>query len=127
MVTITGFQQRKTADGKEFLVLQIEGGLHVQISETTGKPYATVAKSTLPCSFNEETARDLIGSTMPGTIVKEPCEPYSFINSVTNEEVTVSFRYAYKATETSTNAVQPVLKTGIPPVLKTGIAEVDVH
>ena len=99
MVTIKGYQQRKSAEGKTFLVLELEGGLQIQSSQTTGKPYACISKCTVPCAFDEITAKEFIGSTLPGTIVKEPCEPYKFSNPNSGETVTLNYKYSYKAPE----------------------------
>ncbi len=109
MVTITGFQQRKSAEGKTFIVLELEGGLQVQQSQT-GKLYASVGKCTLPCTFDEVTARELVGTTLPGSIVKVPCEPYSFTNPKTGESVTLSSKSIYRAPEFNTEEQRPVFK-----------------
>ncbi len=103
MVTITGFEQRKSAKGETFLILLLEGGPQIQISQTTGKPYACVSKCTITCTFDEITARELIGTTLPGNIIRVPCEPYNFINPQTREEVTLDYRYTYQAPEGSQN------------------------
>ena len=111
MVTITGFKQRESAEGKKFIVLELEGGIQVQTSSSTGKPYATVSKATLPCTFDQQTANELVGTTLPGTIIKEDCEPYSFMSQSTNEEVTLTFKHVYKAPETDSEELRPVTRT----------------
>ncbi len=110
MVTITGFKQRESADGKKFIVLELEGGIQVQTSSSTGKPYATVSKATLPCTFDQQTANELVGTTLPGTIIKEDCEPYSFISQSTNEEVTLTFKHVYKAPENASEEQRPMIR-----------------
>lgn len=99
MVTISGFLQRTTAEGKTFIVLELEGEIQFQKSQGSGKLYACIAKCTIPCTFDEQTARKLIGTNLPGQIFKEPCEPYIFTNPQTREEVTLNYRYSYKAPE----------------------------
>ena len=100
MVKVTGYQQRKTAEGKTFLVLELEGGLQIQTSQNSGNPYASISKCTIPCTFEEDVAKQLVGTTLPGTIVKEPCEPYDFLNPQTEEILTLEYRHCYKAPET---------------------------
>jgi len=49
MVTIVGLEKRKSADGKEFNVISLQGSVVVAISKATGKPYLTARKSSIPC------------------------------------------------------------------------------
>jgi hypothetical protein len=112
MVTIVGFQERKNSDGKSFFVLELEGGLQINQSQT-GKLYATKSKCTVPCSFDEETLEELVGTTLPGNIVRVPCEPYNYENSFTGEIVVLNHRYTYKAemnVEQTTPPVSPKLR-----------------
>jgi hypothetical protein len=48
MVTITGLEKRKAADGKSFNVLSLLGSIEVAISKATGKPYLTARKTSIP-------------------------------------------------------------------------------
>ena len=68
MVTITGLEKRKAADGKEFNVMSLQGGIEVAISKATGKPYLTARKTSIPCTFDDVLAKSLIGTTLPGEI-----------------------------------------------------------
>jgi hypothetical protein len=68
MVTITGLEKRKTADGKEFNVMTLQGSIEVVISKATGKPYLTARKTSIPCTFDEVMAKTLVGQTLPGEI-----------------------------------------------------------
>ena len=100
MVKISGYQERKTSDGKKtFIVLELEGELQFLTSQITGKQYASVLKCTMPCTFDEETAKQLVGTTLPGTIEKTSCEPYDYTNPTTGDTTTLDYRYAYKAPE----------------------------
>ncbi len=105
MVTVTNYFQRKNSEGKSFIVLEIEGGLQVIQSPTTGNLYASVSKCTIPCSFDEPTAQRLIGTTMPGTIEKVPCKPYSYVSPKTKEMVTLDYKYHYKEAAAATSAI----------------------
>jgi hypothetical protein len=70
MVTITGLEKRKSADGKEFTVLNLLGSIEVAISKATWKPYLTARKTSIPCTFDEVMAKNLVGQTLAGEIEK---------------------------------------------------------
>jgi len=80
MITITNYHVRNRKDGTPFITLEVAGGLEFIQSGTTGKFYATVRKCSIPCTFNEQVAKTLIGSSMPGQIVRVPVEAYEFTN-----------------------------------------------
>jgi hypothetical protein len=97
MVTVTGCAVRKTADGKrEFVVIEVQGGLEICQSQATGKFYATTKKCSIPTTFDEEMAKKLIGSQIPGDVVKEDCEPYEYLNKTSGEKVILNYTYAYQ-------------------------------
>lgn len=95
MTKISNVLQRKTSDGKTFLVFELVGELEILISESTAKPYATVRKTTIPCALDEPTARAMIGSNLPGRIEKVKCEPYTYQPSNSIEVITLNYTYAY--------------------------------
>ena len=64
----------------------------------------------MPCTFDHQTANELVGTTLPGTIIKEDCEPYSFISQSTNEEVTLTFKHVYKAPENASEEQRPMIR-----------------
>ena len=101
MVTISNVLQRTNLEGKPFVVLELAGELQIQRSQGTGNSYAFIPKTSIPCTFSEETARELIGSTLPGEIIKVPCEAYSFINPNTKEQMTLTYRYSYNSPEST--------------------------
>ncbi|HRF24875.1 MAG TPA: hypothetical protein PLR98_11950, partial [Chitinophagaceae bacterium] len=80
MVTVTGFAQRERKDGTKFFVLELNGGLELVQSSSTGKFYATARKCTIPSTFDESTAKLMIGQTVEGEIVRIPSEPYEYVN-----------------------------------------------
>ena len=79
MITVVDFakRQRKT-DGSEFFVLILQGGLSLVQSRNTGNYYATVKRCSIPSTFDEETAKGMVGETVPGSIQRKDCEPYGF-------------------------------------------------
>jgi hypothetical protein len=117
MVTISGFQQRKNAKGITFIILELEGSLQIQPSQTTGNLYASVCRCSIPCTFDEQTASELVGTTLPGEIIRVPCQPYTFINPETKEPVTLDYKYSYKASGIASNEPRNASRKG---------AEIDV-
>jgi hypothetical protein len=113
MVKISNVLQRTTAEGKTFIVLELEGGLQVQKSQTAGNLYVCIPKCTIPCTFDEETARGLIGSTLPGEIIRIPCESYTFINPQTKEPLTLHYRYSYEAPGSASNETRTTSKRSV--------------
>ena len=79
MVTIVGLEKRKTADGKEFNVMNLQGSVEVAISKATGKPYLTARKTSIPCTFDEVMAKSLVGQQLPGEIERMEVDEYDFL------------------------------------------------
>ena len=119
MVTIKQVLQRKTSEGKPFLVLELEGGLEILTSESTGKPYATVKRCTIPCTMDESSAKALIGSSLPGRIEKVKCDPYSYQPPNSIEVVTLDYTYAYVDNDTK--------KENQNAMIKMSLEEVDIQ
>ena len=57
MVTITNYSERTRKDGTTFIALEITGGVELVQSQETSKFYATVRKTSIPCTFNETIAK----------------------------------------------------------------------
>lgn len=106
MVHIVDFKQRKnSATGETFNVLVLEGDLEMVQSTVTGRYYATAKRATVTSTFNEETCRRLIGRSMPGSVVKQACDPYDYTIEKTGEVITLTHRYAYSPTGQNEDAV----------------------
>ncbi|UGU14240.1 hypothetical protein LS482_11000 [Sinomicrobium kalidii] len=95
MVRIINYKQRQAEDGREFFVLEISGGIEMVRSKETGHFYATSKKTSIPSTFDEETCAALIGTEMPGQVVRQEVEPYSYVVKETGEELTLSHRWVY--------------------------------
>ena len=76
MVTGVNYAMRKTSEGREFYVLILQGGLSLVQSRRTGNYYATVKQVSIPSTFDENTAKAMIGEKVPGTVQRKQCEPY---------------------------------------------------
>lgn len=95
MVTVTNVEQRKNAKDELFNCLIISGDLEIVTSKTTGKPYATVRKMSIPCTFDENVAKTMIGKQLKGEIQRVECDPYEYTNQETGEVLTLSHTYNY--------------------------------
>ncbi|WP_179009618.1 hypothetical protein [Winogradskyella forsetii] len=95
MVQIVNFNERESDDGSTFFALTIQGGVELVKSKETGNFYATIRKTSIPSTFDEATCKALVGSEVPGEIVKKPCKPYSYTIKETGEIVELSHRYEY--------------------------------
>ena len=95
MVTCVDIALRKTQEGREFYALVLQGGLSLIQSKQTGNYYATVKRTSIPSTFDEATAKMMIGEKVPGSVQKKACEPYEWTNKETGEIITMDYRWAY--------------------------------
>lgn len=109
MVTVIGYQKRNSLEGSEYFALELQTDeLELVISQNTGRHYATVRKCQMSSTFDETVCKMMIGKVLPGTIVKEKCDPYLFTIPDTGEEVTLDYRNTYIPVE-SQNTERVVL------------------
>ncbi len=99
MVRVINYHLRKGEKG-EFISLELMGDLEMVQSQNTGKFYATARKCFLSTTFNAETAQAFIGHTLPGTLGRVPCQPFTYKVPGSNEEITLSHTYTYLPPET---------------------------
>lgn len=107
MVRISNYIKRTTEEGKDFFVLELQGGVEIVRSQETGKNYMTARKASMSCTFDEATCKSLIGTELPGSVKKVQCEEYSYTIKDTGEVITLSHRFDYVDTEVA------VTNTGI--------------
>ena len=81
---------------KPFVLLEISGGLEMVQSQGTGKFYATMRKCRVPSTFNLDVAKMLIGTTIPGTVVRVEVEGYEYTVPSTGEVIKLAHSYAYQ-------------------------------
>lgn len=97
MVYITGVVEKiNSQTDKPFVLLEISGGLEMVQSQGTGKFYATMRKCRVPSTFSVEVAKMLIGTTIPGTIVRVEVEAYEYVVPSTGEVIKLAHSYAYQ-------------------------------
>jgi len=94
MVTIIAAHKR-SSEKSEFISLEVMGDLEMVQSQVSGKFYATARKCFLSSTFDAETAKSFIGQTLPGTLERIACEPYTYKVPGTKEEITLSHTYSY--------------------------------
>lgn len=100
MVTVTGYQEKTSSEGKTYFSLELQSDeLEFVVSKNTGKFYATVRKCWISSTFNESLCKMMIGKTIQGSITKVECEPYSFTVEESGEEITRYHRYEYVPVE----------------------------
>ena len=96
MVTIVDYAIRQAKeDGREFIILVLQGGLSLVQSKQSGNFYATVKQTSIPSTFDEATAKGFIGEKLPGSVQRMSCESYEWVNKETGEVIELSHRWVY--------------------------------
>jgi hypothetical protein len=101
MVTISGYAERESRDGKKFNALIVQCGLEMVLSEETGRYYATAKQASVTSTFDEKTCQDLVGTKLPGKIMKIACDPYEYTIKESGEVITLNHRWTYNPNEAS--------------------------
>lgn len=100
MVNVIAFQKRTSLAGRNYYVIQLQSDeIELLVSKNTGRHYATLRKYWMSTTFDEQTCKLMLGKKMPGTILKEECDPYSFVIEETGEEITLNYRNTYSPVE----------------------------
>jgi len=94
-VHIIDYKERVNANDESFFALILEGDVEMVQSQETGRFYATARRASVTSTFTEETCKRLIGKTMPGKIVKSPCEPFEYTLPESGEVISLNHRYEY--------------------------------
>ena len=95
MVTVTGYKTKEAKDGRTFTLLEMTGGLEMVQSQTTQRFYATVRKCSVSTTFDAMVAESLVGTQLPGRIVRIECDPYEYTVENTGEVITLAHRWGY--------------------------------
>jgi hypothetical protein len=111
MVRIVNYLKRTTDEGKDFFILEIQGGVEMVKSKETGKFYVTARKASIASTFDELTCKALIGTEMPGNVVKVECEPFEYMIKDTGEFITLHHRFEYSDEEKAINTNTKVEKS----------------
>ncbi|MBV7270159.1 hypothetical protein [Winogradskyella luteola] len=95
MVRIIGYKQREKEDGNPFFILELQGGVEMLMSKETEQYYATAKKAYVTSTFDEPTCKALIGTEMPGAIIKKEVEPYTYVVKETGEELVLTHKWVF--------------------------------
>ena len=97
MVTIVGVEKRKNKEDEDFNVLIIQGDVEAVISQQTGKPYLTARKTSIPCTFEDDFAKSMIGKELQGEIQRVECEAYEYEIPGSKQKIKLTHTYVYSA------------------------------
>jgi hypothetical protein len=95
MVTIIGHEKRKNSEDQDFNVLILQGDVEPVISGGTGKPYFTARKTSVPCTFDDKTAKKLVGKALQGRIDRIECDVYEYEIPSTGKKIKLTHTYQY--------------------------------
>lgn len=123
MVRIIGYKKRTSEQGKDFFVLELQGGISMVKSVETGKLYATANRATISSTFDEATCQALIGTELEGKVQKVPSEPYEYTVRETGEVITLSHRFEYVEDEKAVAPKVEMSNTSFRDVMKNGYDE----
>jgi hypothetical protein len=99
MVTVIDAVERKNSTGEVFTAFILTGGVEM-IKSQKGRFYATIRKASVPSTLALVVAKKMIGQKMPGSIIKQPCEPYVY-KTQTGEDIELCFTYEYSEQATT--------------------------
>ncbi len=95
MVKIVNYKTYQRENGKEFYALVVQGGIEAVKSKTTNRNYLTIREAKVPCTFDEEMCKTLIGTELEGRIERVETEPYEYLNKDTGEIMTLTSRLEF--------------------------------
>jgi hypothetical protein len=111
MVKIIDYALReRSKDGKEFISLKLQGDPEFVQSMETGKFYLTARRCSITSTFDEETAKSLIGTKLPGSIVRVQCDSYDYTVPESGEIIPLAHSYEYRPDETVSPVHEKVLQ-----------------
>jgi hypothetical protein len=105
MVTISGYAERESKEGKKFYSLTLQGDMEMVLSEESGRFYATAKRASITSTFDEKTCQGLVGTKLPGKISRVKCDPFNFTVQDTGEVISLTHRWAYSPDEASMEEV----------------------
>ena len=68
------------------------------ISKSSGRPYISAKKTTIPCALEQNQAQALIGKELPGTIERVACTPFE-VKLATGKKVKITTAFQYMPPE----------------------------
>jgi proteasome assembly chaperone (PAC2) family protein len=99
MVKIIDAQTRVNSKTKmEYNVIVLLGDVQVLSSKSSGKFYLSAKRVTLPTTLDQNQAKELIGTTLPGVIEKVDCPEYEIKMPNSNKKVKITHTFQYSPT-----------------------------
>lgn len=96
MVTVVNYNKRINAEtGVEFFTLDLQSSSIDLVRSKNGRMYATKRTCSIGSTFDEESCKALIGTTLEGNISKVECEPYEMIDKNSGEIRVSHHRYEF--------------------------------
>ena len=95
MVRVISWKLAQNKEGKDFVSIQLQGGIEALQSQQTGKMYLTARTTWIASTFDKETAEAFIGSSIPGEIRKVNCTPYEYTIKETGEVIQLTYSFEY--------------------------------
>lgn len=96
MVKIIDAQTRVNSKSNEkYNVIVLLGDVQVMNSKSSGKPYLSAKKVTIPTTLDEAQAKELVGTTLPGVIEKVDCPEYEIKMPNSNKKVKITHTFQY--------------------------------
>ena len=89
----------EAVDDSGYLTQSSEEILEAVKSKETKRTYFTAKTATVACTFDEETCVNLIGTEMPGKIMKVEVKPYEYAIPDTGEVIRLTHRNEYVSDE----------------------------
>ena len=108
MVIVKNYFHREGEKGEPYITLQLEGDMELVQSQKTGRFYATARTCNIYSTFDKPTAERMVGTEMPGKIVRVSCEPYLFTIPETGEVVELAHAWDYVPNEKARSMSIPV-------------------
>lgn len=105
MVTIVGFQQCESKEGKPFVAIELQGEPKLLQSPTTGNFYLTANKTKVSTSLSVDACKMIVGQKLPGRVDKVEVEPYEYVNKQTGEVFALNYAYVYIPEEDSVHQI----------------------
>jgi hypothetical protein len=105
MIKVTAVEQREAADGRTFNVLILSADKPELVKSASGKHYMAIRTASIPVTADEAMAKQFIGLELPGSIVKVPCDAYSY---TTEDGKVITLEHRFEYDETAVNIEESV-------------------
>lgn len=106
MVIVKNYHLREGENGN-YVSLELMSDVELVQSANTGRFYATVRKCFISSTFDEQTAKMLVGKELPGAITRVQSEPYEYTLE-SGEVIQLAHRYDYVPDEGSVKTHSPL-------------------